>query len=198
MIVRTKAGKNWVGSGMPVGAWGVNDLLEIDKDYIVFALEIIDAEVYVYVVTQTQIPSPFPLKRFVVVDSTLPSNWIMAQHQSAFRDRHSHRVIFSYPEWAEQPSYYLNLFEGWNRRACRIRTGSCVLRGSRQRSASRLRAPPAASSTVPPSAGGRGGIDSLAALRRVTVRRTPAVWHRLRSGSGPCHRTGGHRLHSTR
>lgn len=87
-----------------------NGLLELDigREYVVYALEMMYGLDWVYVLPQGQdIPLRYPAAVFSVVDGSIPDEWIYEIRQ----ENGLSRSLISFPSWTGDRSYYERLLD---------------------------------------------------------------------------------------
>ncbi len=85
--------------------------LKINKEYFVYAMTIYKGYVWYYLCDEsyTYYPSWSPCPLFEVIDGSLSRYWVFSYKQGIY-DLEAH-AVWAYPEWANDPDYYENLFE---------------------------------------------------------------------------------------
>ena len=92
-----------------------NFFLEIGNEYIVYAMIVNDGYIWYYICDEnfTYYPKWHPCPLFEIVDDRLSKYWVFSYRREI--DNNSSEFIWAYPEWANDPMYYENLFDGRER-----------------------------------------------------------------------------------
>lgn len=79
--------------------------LELGAEYFVYGIELMRGGIWIYIeISGRDYPFPYPIEFFEVMDSSIPSNWIVAAPY-----RGMSKAIISFEEWATKPDFYENL-----------------------------------------------------------------------------------------